>query len=142
MTEAPRWVEREDVRLAVADTGGKGPVVVLLHGLAGSSRELMPTARALSATHRVLLLGQRGYGHSTRRPEDRCRDAIAGDVLTTIEQLLPGAPVSLVGQSMGAHTARLAGPRRLDRGAAGLPGTGPGFGHVPRRRPLTRPARP
>ncbi|HZX01282.1 hypothetical protein [Kribbella sp.] len=42
-----------DVELAVTDRGGSGPVVVLLHGLAGSSRELLPTADALSDSFRA-----------------------------------------------------------------------------------------
>ena len=43
-----RTVLRPDgVSIAVTDLGGDGPVVVLLHGLAGSSRELLPTAQAL-----------------------------------------------------------------------------------------------
>ena len=55
-----RTVLRPDgVSIAVTDLGGDGPVVVLLHGLAGSSRELLPTAQALPG-YRVLLVDQRG----------------------------------------------------------------------------------
>ena len=69
---------------------GADPAVVSLHGLAGSSREFLPTAQAL-AGRRVVLIDQRGHGSST----------------------LLGV-VDLVGQSMGAHTAMLAAALRPD----------------------------
>ena len=101
------------VSIAVTDLGGDGPVVVLLHGLAGSSRELLRTAQALQ-DHRVLLVDQRGHGASTRLPDDLSRDAFVGDVVAVIEELVPGRRVTLVGQSMGAHTAFLVAARRPD----------------------------
>ncbi|QLD11137.1 alpha/beta fold hydrolase [Microbacterium oleivorans] len=107
-------VEREGVVLAVTDAGGSGPTVLLLHGLAGSSRKLLPTAGALTDRFHVLLLDQRGHGHSTRRPDDLSRDAFVDDVVAVIERCAPGERVSLVGQSMGAHTAFLTAARRPD----------------------------
>lgn len=107
-------VRRGPAGLSVADTGGDGPPVLLLHGLAGSSRELMPTAHGLADTFRVLLLDQRGHGGSTRRPADLSRRAFVDDVIAVIERLAPGRPVSLVGQSMGAHTAFLVADARPD----------------------------
>ncbi len=85
--------------------GGEGPPVVLLHGLAGSAAEFAPTARALLPDHRVVVLDQRGHGHSTRRPGDLSREAFVADTVRVIEHL--GGPVTLVGQSMGGHTALL-----------------------------------
>lgn len=108
-------VQRPDgVSIAVSDLGGNGPVVVLLHGLAGSSRELVPTAHALQGSYRVLLVDQRGHGASTRVPEDLSRDAFVGDVVAVLEELVPGRRATLVGQSMGAHTAFLAAAARPD----------------------------
>ena len=102
-----RTVLRPDgVWIAVTDLGGDGPTVVLLHGLAGSSRELLPTAHALPG-YRVLLVDQRGHGASTRLPDDLSRDAFVGDVVAVIEELVPGRRATLVGHSMGAHTAFL-----------------------------------
>ncbi|MEU2202078.1 alpha/beta hydrolase [Isoptericola sp. NPDC019482] len=100
--------------LSVADTGGDGPPVLLLHGLAGSSRELMATARGLADASRVLLLDQRGHGASTRRPADLSRQAFVDDVIAVVECLAPGRSVALVGQSMGAHTAFLVAEARPD----------------------------
>lgn len=101
------------VSIAVSDLGGDGPAVVLLHGLAGSSRELLPTAHALKE-YRVLLVDQRGHGASTRLPDDLSREAFVGDVVAVMEELLPGRRATLVGQSMGAHTAFLAASLRPD----------------------------
>ncbi|MEU4385736.1 alpha/beta hydrolase [Promicromonospora sp. NPDC023805] len=96
------------------DSGGEGPPVLLLHGLAGSFRELLPTAHALADRFRVLLIDQRGHGRSTRRPADLRREAFVGDVVAVVEGVLHGQPVRLVGQSMGAHTAFLTAATRPD----------------------------
>lgn len=108
-----RVVQRDGVAIAVRDTGGDGPVVVLLHGLAGSSRELQPTADALGE-YRVLLIDQRGHGESTRRPDDLSRAAFVNDVVAVLDEIVPGERVTLVGQSMGAHTAFLVAAARPD----------------------------
>ncbi|MDP2286979.1 MAG: alpha/beta hydrolase [Actinomycetota bacterium] len=100
-------IRRSDVSIAALDFGGVGPAVILLHGLAGSSQEMQPTAAALSNEFRVILIDQRGHGRSTRRPADLARKAFVGDVASVITHLLPGQQVVLVGQSMGAHTAFL-----------------------------------
>jgi pimeloyl-ACP methyl ester carboxylesterase len=107
-------IQRGEVRVAVTDRGGDGPVVILLHGLAGSSRELLPTADALTDSFHVLLVDQRGHGRSTRRPDDLSRQAFVDDVIAVIEQLSPATKVALVGQSMGAHTAFLTAAARPD----------------------------
>lgn len=107
-------VVRGDVSVAVTDRGGDGPPVLLLHGLAGSSRELLPTADALRDSFRVLLMDQRGHGGSTRRPTDLSREAFVGDVVAVLEELVPGQRCTLVGQSMGAHTAFLTAAARPD----------------------------
>lgn len=101
------------VSIAVTDLGGDGPVVVLLHGLAGSSRELLATAHALRG-YRVLLVDQRGHGASTRLPDVLSRDAFVGDVVTAMEELVPGLHATFIGQSMGAHTAVLTAAARPD----------------------------
>ncbi|WP_017589242.1 alpha/beta fold hydrolase [Nocardiopsis ganjiahuensis] len=108
-----RWVHREGVDLHVLDTAGAGPPVVVLHGLAGSAREFLPTARALAPLFRVFLVDQRGHGLSTTRPGDTSRAAFVADTVAVIEELAEG-PVRLVGHSMGAHTALLTASARPD----------------------------
>lgn len=93
-------------------TAGEGKTVVLLHGLAGSSRELQRTADALDQ-HRVVLIDQRGHGRSTTRPADTSRRAFVNDVAHVIEAVSM-EPVTLIGQSMGAHTAMLVAASRPD----------------------------
>lgn len=119
MTRAvSRFVRHGDVSIAVTDLGGDGPPLLLLHGLAGSSRELLPTAAALADSFRVVLIDQRGHGRSTRRPDDLSREAFVSDVVAVIEELGPGQRWTLVGQSMGAHTAFLVAathPQLVDR---------------------------
>ncbi|MDZ5078758.1 alpha/beta hydrolase [Nesterenkonia sp. HG001] len=102
----------EHESIAVAEFGGDGPPLVLLHGLGGSSREMLPTAWALSDAFRVLLIDQRGHGLSTRRPADLSREAFVDDVVQVLEQYAPGQRCILVGQSMGAHTAFLTAAAR------------------------------
>src|SRR5689334_12600919 len=98
-------VQRDDVTIS-ALVGGSGPPVVLLHGLAGSAGELVPTATGLLDRHTVVVPDQRGHGHSTRRPADVSRRAYVEDVAAVCSALVDG-PAVLVGQSMGAHTAML-----------------------------------
>ncbi|MDG6107184.1 alpha/beta hydrolase [Dactylosporangium aurantiacum] len=109
-------VRRDDVTIS-ALAGGSGPPVVLLHGLAGSAAELVPTATGLLDAYTVVVPDQRGHGHSTRRPADVSRDAYVADVVAVLDALTgPAAgPAVLVGQSMGAHTAMLAAARHPDR---------------------------
>jgi pimeloyl-ACP methyl ester carboxylesterase len=114
MTASAVVLAHGDVSITVTDLGGDGPPLVLLHGLAGSSREMLPTAHALSDGFRVLLVDQRGHGASTRRPEDLSRGAFVGDVVHVVETLAPGERCVLVGQSMGAHTAFLVAAARPD----------------------------
>ncbi|MFG2039802.1 alpha/beta fold hydrolase [Dactylosporangium sp. NPDC048998] len=121
-----------DVTLSCLIGGPRRVPVVLLHGLAGGAEELRPTAEALVGRHRVLVLDQRGHGHSTRRPDDLSRRAYAADVAEVIERLCDGGPVVLAGQSMGGHTAMLVAAwyphlvSRLVMLEAGVGGTEPG----------------
>jgi pimeloyl-ACP methyl ester carboxylesterase len=102
-----------DVRLEALDLGGEGSGVLLLHGLAGTAQEWEDTAAWLSETHHVVGLDQRGHGRSERRPADVSRDAFVADAVAAIEQL-ELAPVALIGQSLGGHTAFLVAAARPD----------------------------
>lgn len=91
---------------------GVEPAVVILHGLAGSGCEFLPTAQAL-AGRKVVLVDQRGHGLSTRLPADTSREAFVSDVVAVIDREA-SMPVHLIGHSMGAHTAMLAAAARPD----------------------------
>jgi pimeloyl-ACP methyl ester carboxylesterase len=100
------------VQINYFDTGGSGPPVVILHGLAGSATEFFETARALPE-YRTLLVDLRGHGRSTRRPGDLSREAFVADVVQVIEHAV-GGPAALIGQSMGGHTAMMVAANRPD----------------------------
>jgi pimeloyl-ACP methyl ester carboxylesterase len=103
-----REIANNEVRLSYLESDGDGPVVVALHGLAGAGDEFIATAVAIGGSHRFVLPDLRGHGHSTGRPADVSRDAFTADVAAVIRQVSPGRRVTLVGQSMGGHTAILA----------------------------------
>lgn len=108
-----REMANHEVRLSYLDSGGDGPVVVALHGLAGTGDEFIATAAAVGGSYRFVLPDLRGHGRSTRRPADVSRDAFVADVAALIRHVSQGQPAMLAGQSMGGHTAILA--------AAGFP---------------------
>jgi pimeloyl-ACP methyl ester carboxylesterase len=81
------------------DTGGDGPAVLLLHGLAGHAGEWAETAAALPE-YRVVAFDARG------REGDLSRAAHVAEAVSVIEAL-DLAPVVLVGQSLGGVTAFL-----------------------------------
>ncbi|MEU1917437.1 alpha/beta fold hydrolase [Streptomyces massasporeus] len=80
---------------------------LLLHGLAGHQGEWDTLAAQLSADgNRVVTYDARGHGASTRVPPTATREAHVRDAVTLIEEL-DLAPVTLLGQSLGGHTAML-----------------------------------
>ncbi|MET9395801.1 alpha/beta hydrolase [Streptomyces sp. NPDC006624] len=100
----------DGTRLAWKDHRPAGPptaTFLLLHGLAGHQGEWDTLAARLSADgHRVVTYDARGHGASTRTPPATTRAAHVQDAATLIEAL-DLAPVTLLGQSLGGHTALL-----------------------------------
>lgn len=103
-------LERDGTRLWCRDHGGAGPPVMLLHGLAGYAREWDETASWLSESCRVVATEQRGHGRSERRPADVSRSAFVDDAAAWLQRL-DLAPATVVGQSLGGHTALLLAAR-------------------------------
>ena len=103
-----RDIANGDVRLSYLDNDGHGPVIVALHGLAGTGDEFAASAAAVGGSYRFVLPDLRGHGDSTRRPADVSRGVFVADVAEVIRHVSPDRPVTLVGQSMGGHTAFLA----------------------------------
>ncbi len=87
---------------------------MLLHGLAGHATEWADTASWLTDDHHVLAPDLRGHGRSDRRPDDVSREAHSADVAAWIEHF-GFESVTLVGQSLGGHTAFLVAACRPDR---------------------------
>ncbi|MHB8489990.1 MAG: alpha/beta fold hydrolase [Candidatus Dormibacteria bacterium] len=84
----------------VADFGGDGPVMLLVHGLGGAHLNWMAVAPQLSAHHRVYALDLPGFGRS---PLAGRRSTIAAnvDLLSRAIARLSRDPIVLVGNSMG-----------------------------------------
>lgn len=81
--------------------------LLLLHGLAGHQGEWDTLAAQLSDDgHRVVTYDARGHGASTRTPATTTREAHVQDAVALIEDL-ELTPVTLLGQSLGGHTAML-----------------------------------
>lgn len=105
----------------IASTGGpsvRQRTVLFLHGLAGHSGEWVRTLAALGKEFRAVAFDQRGHGASCRDSADTSRAAFVADVVAVLDELGCRTPVTLVGQSMGAHTAFLTAawhPWRVER---------------------------
>lgn len=87
---------------------GSGPVVVLLHGLAGSADEWRPTIAALAPAHRVIAPDLIGFGRSDK-PLIAYRPATLTDFLEAQLEALHVTHATIVGNSLGGWiAARLA----------------------------------
>ena len=90
--------------LAISDSGGDGPAVVLLHGLTATRRYVVMGSNTLErGGHRVVSYDARGHGESDpAQPYDYA--ALAADLLSVLDEHGIERAV-LAGASMGAHTA-------------------------------------
>lgn len=103
---------------------------MLLHGLAGHATEWAETASWLTDSHHVLAPDLRGHGRSERRPDDVSRCAHCADVTAWIEYF-GFETATLVGQSLGGHTAFLAAacwPDRVEKLVVAEANPGPAVG--------------
>ncbi len=89
-----------DGPINVADFGGTGRVLLLVHGLGGSHLNWLSVAPQLASRHRVYALDLPGFGRS---PLAGRRSSIAAnlDLLNRAITRLSDGPVVLVGNSMG-----------------------------------------
>lgn len=91
-------------------TWGDGPETALfLHGLTAVADVWGPTVEHLPPSRRYVAMDQRGHGQSPRPPTGYGTGAFVRDTLAVIRRL--GAPVHLVGHSMGARIAMLLAAR-------------------------------
>ena len=100
----------------VVEEAGSGPPLVLLHGLAGSSRWWSRNVLALSQSHRVAVIDLPGFGTSPGHHRLDL-DATASQLVATMDQL-GMERASVIGHSMGGLIAGgLAAehPGRVDR---------------------------
>ena len=96
------------------DLGGAGkPVMLVLHGLLGSSRNWQTTGRDLAEHYHVFALDARNHGRSPHAP-DMSIELMAADVLAWMDTR-GIARATLVGHSMGGRTAMLVACRHSER---------------------------
>jgi len=98
------------------DDNGRGPVVVLLHGFPFDRSMWASQVEALSDQYRLIVPDLRGHG-SSPAPDDRVYtiDAMADDLIETLNALNLHEKVVLGGLSMGGYIALSAITRYPDR---------------------------
>jgi pimeloyl-ACP methyl ester carboxylesterase len=92
--------------------GSTGPRLVLLHGFTDSWRSFEPLFSALAQKFHLFAFDQRGHGDSDAADSYAMAD-FAEDAIAFIESL-GGAPVHLVGHSLGAIVAQRIAEKRPD----------------------------
>lgn len=95
--------------------GGKGPVVVLLHGAGDSAATWAQVAPTLVADHRLIAPDLAGHGQSAPASGPIDVKMVVEGVEATLDRLAPGEPVTLVGNSLGAWVAMLVVHRHPER---------------------------
>jgi pimeloyl-ACP methyl ester carboxylesterase len=117
-TAAAHTVPVNGVELAWSERGegpAGTPTFVLVHGFTGSSHDFALVVDALAGGRRVVLLDQRGHGHSTKtgRLDGYAIDQLVDDLVAFLD-VAGGGPVDLLGHSMGGRVAMGAVLRRPD----------------------------
>ncbi len=104
------------VPLAHRDLGGEGkPLLLVLHGLLGSSRNWISAGRELANRFHVIALDLRNHGDSPHTPDTRFDDMVA-DVLAWLDERAIES-VRLMGHSLGGKVAMRLACRFPERAA-------------------------
>jgi pimeloyl-ACP methyl ester carboxylesterase len=96
----------DGTRIAL-EVRGKGPPIVLLHGLSAARRYVVMGSRLLERSgHQVISYDARGHGHSspTPKPDAYTYELLAEDLRAVLDALRIER-AALAGASMGAQTA-------------------------------------
>ena len=95
---------------------GSGPHdVVLLHGFSDNLHTWHRVVPALAVSHRVIAIDLPGHGASTRQWTEPLLDGYVDAISDVLDELGAEAPVSIMGNSMGASTAAYAASRIAPR---------------------------
>ncbi len=95
---------------------GDGPVVLLVHGGAGSWRHWARNLAALSRDHTVIAPDLPGLGQSGRAPDPISAESVAALVGQGLEQVIGvAAPIHVAGFSFGGVIAGLVAANAADR---------------------------
>ena len=108
-------IDTGHISLFVAEAGGGGVPVVLLHELGGSSeswREVMPL---MAATRRTIAVDMRGAGRSEKPPGRFDLADVADDLEGLLRALEIAGPVDVVGAALGSLVGALLAIRHPER---------------------------
>ena len=119
-----------DGRVNVADFGGEGPAMVLLHGLGGSHVNWIRLGPLLARRARVVAPDFPGFGLTPPAGRDTTLQANAAWLDRFLDRVV-GGPAILVGNSMGGLISLLAAARHDER-VAGLALISPALPLAPR----------
>ena len=100
------WLERPWGRMRVW-RGGRGPLVLAVHGLGGSGRYWHGLERRVGAGHTIVAPDLPGSGSSDRPEGDIDRTLLLDDLDAVIDAEAGSAPLHVVGHSLGAVLAAL-----------------------------------
>ena len=95
-------IHGHDVRYRMT---GKGPVVLLIHGMAGSSRTWLEAMRILARDYTVIAPDLLGHGESAKPMGDYSLGAYASGLRDLLVGALGIESATLVGQSLGGGVA-------------------------------------
>jgi pimeloyl-ACP methyl ester carboxylesterase len=97
-----RFIDIDGQRIHYVDTGGSGPVVVLIHGLSGNMLNFSyAMADKLAGNFRVILVDRPGSGYSTRPASMSATLTAQAATLATLFRRLGLKRPLLVGHSLG-----------------------------------------
>ena len=105
--------------MSYVDTGGEGPVIVLVHGLPGSHRDFRWLEPALSAGARVVRMDLPGFGQTPLKTMPGTTLPERGRVIVELLEALDLSGIVLAGHSMGGGVATAAAAQAPER-IAGL----------------------
>ena len=104
VTPEDAWTELRGLKFHYRDWGGSGQPIVLLHGLASTSRIWDMTAPILSASYAVVALDQRGHGESAKPDDGYDFASVGADLHAFIQDLGIESPI-VIGHSWGGDVA-------------------------------------
>lgn len=110
------------------EEAGDGPAIVLTHGLGDDAGTWSAVADLLRHSRRVVAWDLRGHGRSgaPASPDQYTREVAVADLVRIVDRV--GAPVTLVGHSLGGYLSLILALRRPELvRALVLVSSGPGF---------------
>jgi pimeloyl-ACP methyl ester carboxylesterase len=87
--------------------GGRGPVVLAVHGLGGSGRYWKGLVDRIGARYTIVAPDLPGFGASRASGDDIVRVSLLADLDAVVASTAPDAPLLIVGHSLGGVLAAL-----------------------------------